>query len=137
MKETENNNTAKNEKLEPLRGTSLWRDAFRRLIKNKMAVFGALVILFITTIALLTPYIAPYGFEEIHLTDGNRPPSFWEDMNCGGNGGGDEIYCRSYRRCSEGVNGEACRRYALGTDHLGRDILTRIMYGSRVSLMVG
>jgi len=41
------------------RGTSLWCDAFRRLRKNRLAMFGLVVLLIVSTISLITPFIAP------------------------------------------------------------------------------
>ncbi|HSX52280.1 MAG TPA: ABC transporter permease [Cellvibrio sp.] len=86
------------------KGTSLTQDAFARLRKNKMAMTGLFVLLFIIAISLFTPWIAPYSYEEQNLDLGASPPS---------------------------------ADHWLGTDVLGRDQLTRIMYGSRISLMVG
>jgi len=86
------------------KGTSLAQDAFRRLRKNKMAVFGLFVLVFFIVIALTTPWLAPYTYDGQNLELGAVPPS---------------------------------AQHWLGTDTLGRDQLTRIMYGSRVSLMVG
>jgi oligopeptide transport system permease protein len=85
-------------------GSSLWRDAWLRLCKNKLALFGLSILLFEIIIALLTPWIAPYGYEQQNLDLGASAPSM---------------------------------AHWLGTDTLGRDMLTRIMYGGRVSLMVG
>jgi oligopeptide transport system permease protein len=85
-------------------GTSLTKDAIARLRKNKMAMASLCVLLFMITIALLTPLIAPYSYEEQNLDLGASAPS---------------------------------AQHWLGTDTLGRDQLTRIMYGSRISLMVG
>ncbi len=85
-------------------GTSLTQDAFRRLKKNKMAMVGFWILVFMVLIALLTPWIAPYSYEEQNLQLGASPPS---------------------------------ALHWLGTDTLGRDQLTRIMYGSRISLTVG
>lgn len=85
-------------------GTSLWADAWIRLKQNKLAIFGLIVLVCITVLCLLTPWIAPYGYEEQNLALGASPPS-WQHW--------------------------------LGTDNLGRDLLTRILYGGRVSLMVG
>jgi len=121
----------------PLRGTSLWRDAGRRLLKNKMAVFGMILLALIAAIALLTPWIAPYGFEETHLPDGNRPPHFWEVDNCSADRPELSIYCKRYLECESGRARGECNSYVLGTDHLGRDLLTRIMWGGRISLSVG
>lgn len=86
------------------KGTSLTQDAFMRLRKNKMAILGLCVLVFLIVVALLTPFIAPFTYEGQDLELGATAPSavHW-----------------------------------LGTDTLGRDQLTRIMYGSRVSLMVG
>jgi oligopeptide transport system permease protein len=85
-------------------GSSLTRDAFLRLRKNKMAMMGLCVLIFFICVALLTPLIAPYTYDEQNLELGATPPS---------------------------------AQHWLGTDTLGRDQLTRVMYGSRVSLMVG
>jgi oligopeptide transport system permease protein len=86
------------------KGTSLWQDAWHRLKKNRLALFGLTVLISLCIIALLTPWIAPYGYEQQNLQLGASPPS---------------------------------AAHWLGTDIFGRDMLTRIMYGSRVSLMVG
>ena len=47
---------------------SLWRDAFDRLISNKLSLFGSIYILFIVTLALITPIIPPYDYANQHLT---------------------------------------------------------------------
>lgn len=90
--------------LDSEKGRSLTQDAIARLKKNKMAMLGLFVLLFMVVIAILTPWIAPYSYEEQNLDLGASPPS---------------------------------AAHWLGTDTLGRDQLTRIMYGSRISLMVG
>ena len=85
-------------------GSSLWRDAWLRLRKNKLAIFGGSVLLFMIVVALLTPWIAPYSYEVQNLDLGATPPS---------------------------------AEHWLGTDIFGRDVLTQIMYGGRISLAVG
>ncbi len=85
-------------------GRSLWEDALRRLIKNKMALAGLIYIICQAAVAICAPWIAPFSFEETDLLLGPIPP--------------DSIHW-------------------FGTDDLGRDMFTRILYGSRVSLMVG
>jgi oligopeptide transport system permease protein len=85
-------------------GTSLWQDAWVRLRKNHMAVFGLVVLVVFIVIALLTPLIAPYGYETQNLNLGATPPS---------------------------------AAHWLGTDIFGRDLMTQIMYGGRISLAVG
>ncbi len=86
------------------RGTSLWADAWARLRKNHLALFGLGALIFLCVIALLTPWIAPYGYEQQNLALGATPPS---------------------------------REHWFGTDIFGRDLLTRVMWGGRMSLMVG
>lgn len=86
------------------KGTSLWADAWVRLRRNHLAIAGLGVLVFFALIALLTPWIAPYGYQEQNLALGATPPSW---------------------------------AHWFGTDIFGRDLLTRVMYGGRVSLMVG
>ena len=89
---------------EESQGTSLWADAYHRLWKNKLAVFGLLFITFEILICLVTPWIAPFGFEEQNLENTLATPSL---------------------------------THLMGTDNLGRDLFTRVLYGGRVSMMVG
>tara|TARA_B100002052_G_scaffold285511_1_gene298417 strand:- start:3900 stop:4748 length:849 start_codon:yes stop_codon:yes gene_type:complete len=84
--------------------SNTWKDAFDRLVSNKLSLFGLIYVVFIITLALITPFIAPYDYAYQNLELGPSPPS---------------------------------PEHWLGTDTLGRDLLTRMMYGSRVSLMVG
>jgi len=85
-------------------GRSLWQDAWHRLRRNRLAVFGLCVLAGLTIVAALTPWIAPYGYAEQNLDLGATPPS---------------------------------ARHWLGTDIFGRDLLTQILYGGRISLAVG
>jgi oligopeptide transport system permease protein len=85
-------------------GTSLWKDAWIRLRRNKMAVFGLVTLVLFIVIALLTPWIAPYSYQAQNLELGASPPS---------------------------------AAHWLGTDIFGRDLMTQIMYGGRISLAVG
>lgn len=85
-------------------GTSLWRDAWLRLRRNRLAVCGLAILVFFVLVAVLTPWIAPYGYAQQQLAMGATPPS---------------------------------AAHWLGTDIYGRDLLTQIMYGGRVSLAVG
>ena len=84
--------------------SNTWKDAIDRLVSNKLSLFGLIYVVFIITLALITPFIAPYDYAYQNLELGPSPPS---------------------------------PEHWLGTDTLGRDLLTRMMYGSRVSLMVG
>ena len=85
-------------------GASLWHDAWVRLKKNRAAVTGGVVLIVMVALAILTPWIAPYGYEAQNLDLGATPPS---------------------------------AAHWLGTDIFGRDLLTQILYGGRISLAVG
>ena len=85
-------------------GTSLWRDAWLRLRRNRLAVLGLTVLLLFIFIAAVTPWIAPYDYAQQDLELGAAPPS---------------------------------AAHWLGTDIFGRDLLTQIMFGGRISLAVG
>ena len=56
-------------------GTSLWKDAWLRLRKNHLAVFGLVTLVLFIVIALLTPWIAPYSYQAQNLELGASPPS--------------------------------------------------------------
>jgi len=60
---------------EEVEGTSLWRDAWRRLRKNRMAVASAAVLLAIVLFCAVGPWLVPYSFDEQDLEYGARGPS--------------------------------------------------------------
>jgi len=91
-------------KSDEVRGESLWRDAWRRLLKNKMAVAGGIILLLMIATAVLTPWIAPYEYDEQNLSEQYQPPNW---------------------------------KHWMGTDMKGRDVLTRVMWGARISFAVG
>lgn len=85
-------------------GTSLWRDACRRLLRNRMALAGLVFFLLMAVLSFLAPALSPYTYEATDLAYGPRGPSV---------------------------------AHWFGTDTLGRDLLTRCLYGGRVSIGVG
>ena len=85
-------------------------DQLEKLFRNKTGVAGLIIITIFVLCALFAPLIAPHDPLENALYDQLIPP-VWED-------GGSS-------------------KNLLGTDDLGRDILSRLIYGARVSLMVG
>jgi len=90
--------------LVPRASRGLWRDAFRRLIRNRPALFGLFLISIFVAAAVLAPLIAPYSPTAGKLADSLKPP------------GPGHIF---------------------GTDKLGRDEFSRILYGAQISLYVG
>ncbi len=86
----------------------LWREAFQRLVRNPGAIVGFVLVTSLSLVALLAPWIAPYDPVEQNL---------------------DAII--------EGCCPGPSRDHLLGTDDLGRDELSRIIYGARYSLLIG
>jgi len=97
--------------VEPIQGASLWRDAWKRLLKNKLAVFGLVVLCIMVIAVIIGPSIIKWttGYTyDLIPTDSDlvrsMPPSF---------------------------------KHWMGTDDAGRDIFARVLQGGRISLMVG
>jgi ABC-type dipeptide/oligopeptide/nickel transport system permease subunit len=86
------------------RSSSLWRDAFRRLLRNRLAVGGGVVVILLVLVAIFADVLAPYSYTKTN-----------------------------FGRLNEGPTHD----YPLGTDNLGRDMLSRMIYGARVSMLVG
>ena len=86
------------------RSVSPLRNAWRRLQRNKAAMFGLFVLAGLLLLAVLAPWLSPYSYSAQDLALGPTPPS---------------------------------AAHWLGSDLFGRDLLTRMIYGSRISLAVG
>ncbi len=83
---------------------SLWADAWRRLRRNRLAMFGLYVILGFLLLSFIGPLFSPYDYFTTDLTVAKQGPS---------------------------------AQHWMGTDTIGRDVLTRILYGGRTALLVG
>ncbi|MBB3133140.1 peptide/nickel transport system permease protein [Rhizobium pisi] len=82
---------------------SLWRDAWHRLRRNKLAVFGLAVVLILAFAAIFGPYLTPYDYLSQDLNARNAPPSM---------------------------------SHLFGTDDLGRDVFSRVVFGTRTAFLV-
>ncbi len=82
---------------------SLAKDAFNRLIANKLAMIGLIVVALLMLIALIGPFVTPYDFLSQDLMARNQSPS---------------------------------SLHWFGTDDLGRDVLSRVIYGARTAVLV-
>lgn len=80
-----------------------WRGILTRLFRNKLAVFGLMLILILVFSAVFAPYVAPYDYAKQDYANTFSFPS---------------------------------ADHLMGTDEYGRDILSRVIYGGRVSLLV-
>ncbi len=87
-----------------LQASTLYRDAWNRLKKNKMAIASFFLLVIIALIAVFAPLIAPYDPYTQDLSRINEPPS---------------------------------SDHWFGTDDVGRDLFSRVVYGTRISMLVG
>lgn len=113
---------------------SFLQDSWRRLKKNKAAVISLILISIIVLLAVAAPIIAPHNPETQVTQHSNLPPKIpGIDIN-GLNGTskpGEEVIDKY-----EQMNVDEDVYYILGTDSLGRDLLSRILYGTRISLLI-
>ncbi|SHK11868.1 ABC transporter permease [Paramaledivibacter caminithermalis] len=99
------NKSQKKEPEKKNKSNNPWIIAWRRLLRDKTAVFGLYIIIFLIFIAVFAPILSPYHpIEDFNLSEAFQGPSM---------------------------------KHWFGTDWMGRDILSRVLYGSRISLTVG
>ena len=103
---------------------SLWLSSVKRLTRNRSAIVGLLIILFFAFIAVAADVVAPYSYREQILTNANSAPQWVIDLFPTMSARDDGGYVKVFED------------YSLGADHLGRDMLSRIIYGTRISLLV-
>lgn len=87
-----------------LKKTSQIYEIWGRLVRNKSAMAGLIILLILILTAIFADFIAPYGYDDQVLEDQFIAP---------------------------------CLEHIFGTDNFGRDIFSRVVYGSRISLQVG
>lgn len=87
-----------------------WRLFMRRLARRRTALFGLCVVALVLVTALAAPLVSPFDPIEQNISERLKAP---------------------------GSRDIAGRLHVLGSDHLGRDLLARILYGARPALMVG
>ena len=112
-------NSAPSTQNAPVVGTSLWKDAVRRLRKNHLAVFGFVVVCIIVVAATIGPWIIArttgYTYDYIPTE-----PALVNSL-----------------APFTAPDGSFSWTHPMGTDDSGRDILARVLLGGRISLMVG
>ena len=82
---------------------SLWRDAWYRLKRNRLAIFGLVVVVILAFTAIFGPYLTPYDYLSQDLNARNVLPSM---------------------------------SHLFGTDDLGRDVFSRVVFGTRTAFLV-
>ncbi|MDU0361124.1 ABC transporter permease [Rhizobium sp. 25PS6] len=82
---------------------SLWRDAWYRLKRNRLAIFGLVIVVILAVTAIFGPYLTPYDYLSQDLNARNVLPSM---------------------------------SHLFGTDDLGRDVFSRVVFGTRTAFLV-
>ncbi|MGE5673076.1 MAG: ABC transporter permease [Mycobacterium leprae] len=95
----------------PQQEFSFWRQFWRRFRRNKAAVGGALILVLLFLSAIFAWKLAPLDPNNIVLADRLKPPGY--------------------------VSPTLHVKYVLGTDGTGRDLLSRLLYGGRISMSIG
>lgn len=88
---------------------SYWKDAMRRLSKNKVALICAIFLVLVILLAIFVPIFSPYTVSEMHVAHANQGMFF---------------------------QAEDGHMHIFGTDSLGRDLFTRVWSGARVSMFI-
>ena len=107
-----------------IKGESLWVDSWRRLKRNRAALLGGVIIILNILVAIFAPMIAPKDFRTQVLVDHDAAPRWVTTM------------FPNMTPKDEGGYVTISDNYPLGADNLGRDLLSRIIYGTQVSLAV-
>lgn len=94
----------------PQASASLWRDAFGRLRKNRLAMIGLILVTFVLLVAIFGPLLAPYPYQD-------------QDLKA--------VVANHSQPVPPFTAG-----HILGTDQIGRDLLSRLMDGARISMSV-
>ena len=89
---------------EPIKKESNFRAIVKRLFQNRGAIIGLVIFAILAFAAIFAPFIAPYRYDEMDMTNMLAGPSL---------------------------------EHWFGTDELGRDVFSRIIYGGRYSLSIG
>lgn len=99
---------------------SFWKDGFRRLAKNKVAMVSLAVIIIIMIFSFIVPMFYPYSYKTQMKGANNLAPMQYSERELEAIEAGEKVF-----------------PHIFGTDKMGRDYAIRVMMGSRISLLVG
>ena len=107
--------------------TTFFRDGMRKLMKNPLAVASMIVLIILTLTIIIVPAIYPYSYSQMITVDGKRDKTAKNLAPF--------EYSKNELKAIE--NGETIFPHIFGTDELCRDYFIRVVFGARVSLLVG
>jgi len=105
----------------------------RRFLRHRLAVIGLFVVGFMVTFAFVGPFVSPYQPDQVNLRERFAKPSFMMVPAAAG----QPVAYNLDAWAAKGEGRELKFGHPLGTDDLGRDTMTRAMFGGRVSLGIG
>ncbi|MDF7638509.1 ABC transporter permease [Lactobacillus sp. ESL0791] len=114
---------------------TFFQDAVRRLRKNKVAVVSFFILVIIAVLAFCSPIIAPHDPNAQNPDYANLPPRI-ANTNIPGFRGEIKNAAGVVTYPYDTNNVPKNRTYVLGTDYLGRDLFSRVLYGTRLSLII-
>ena len=107
--------------------TTFFKDGMRKLMKNPLAVASMIVLIILTLTIIIVPAIYPYSYSQMITVDGKRDKTAKNLAPF--------EYSKNEQKAIE--NGETIFPHIFGTDELCRDYFIRVVFGARVSLLVG
>ena len=107
--------------------TTFFRDGMRKLMKNPLVVASMIVLIILTLTIIIVPAVYPYSYSQMITVDGKRDKTAKNLAPF--------EYSKNELKAIE--NGEKIFPHIFGTDELCRDYFIRVVFGARVSLLVG
>lgn len=102
------------------KSTSFWQDAWRRLKANKVAMVALFIIIFYIVVAFFAPIFIPYTYDQQIRGSENLRPFTYSEKELELKAAGEHVF-----------------PHVFGTDTMGRDLFVRILYGTRISMVIG
>lgn len=99
---------------------SFWQDAWRRLKANKVAMVALIIIFIYIFMAFIGPLFIPYDYDQQIRGSENLKPLVYSTTEQASIDAGESVF-----------------PHIFGTDTMGRDLFVRILYGTRISMVIG
>ncbi len=107
--------------------TTFFRDGIKKLKRNPLAMLSLALLIIIVLVIIIAPFIVPYGYSDMITVNGRRDKT------------AKNLYPFEYSKMEKQAmeEGQYIFPHIFGTDALSRDYFIRVVYGTRVSLIVG